>query len=179
MTAVIAYSRRLLLREFVREDIEWLDSLMSDPRVMRYSVSGPLSRAKSQERLEHIRQSYKVHGAGLYAVILRTSGECLGYCGFIRQQLPGGAEWEIGYRLLPHYWGLGYATEAARAVRRLGEKQFRFARMISIIDPGNTASIAVARKIGMRYERDTEFHGKEVRIYAWTGPEKALAPETG
>lgn len=63
--------------------------------------------------------------------------------------LPGGVgEVEIGWHLHPDCWGHGYATEAARAVvdRAFG---LGVAEVYAVVRPGNEASMAVCRRLGM------------------------------
>jgi ribosomal-protein-alanine N-acetyltransferase len=78
----------------------------------------------------------------------------------------GQAEVEIGYRLARCAWGQGFATEAAAAVRDYGFGTLCLSRLISIIDPRNVASIRVAEKTGLKYEKDVIFQGFADRVYA-------------
>ena len=73
---------------------------------------------------------------------------------------------EVGYKLAHAYWGLGLATEAACACRDWGFTHLPVPCLISIIDPGNAASIRVAQKNGMQHEKDAEYDGKTCRVYA-------------
>jgi RimJ/RimL family protein N-acetyltransferase len=97
----------------------------------------------------------------------------IGYCGLSR--FPGrcaAGDTEIGFRLARPFWGRGFATEAARAVRDHAFDTLALPRLIAIIDPGNLASIRVAEKIGMRYEKDVSFEGytHPDRLYALERP---------
>jgi len=84
----------------------------------------------------------------------------IGYCGlFFFPDIEGQAEVEIGYRLARSVWGKGYATEAAKAVRDYAFNVLRLERLIAMIDPSNIASIRVAEKIGMHYEKEVMFEG--------------------
>ena len=84
----------------------------------------------------------------------------MGYCGlFFFPDIDGQAEVEIGYRLARAVWGKGYATEAAQAVRNFAFTTLDIKRLIAMIDPSNIASIRVAKKIGMHYEKDVMFEG--------------------
>jgi RimJ/RimL family protein N-acetyltransferase len=73
--------------------------------------------------------------------------------------IAGRPEIELGYRLARLAWGRGYATEAAHAVRDLAFTTLGLKRLIAMIDPANGASIRVAEKIGMQYEKDIVFGG--------------------
>jgi RimJ/RimL family protein N-acetyltransferase len=60
-----------------------------------------------------------------------------------------GPEIEIGWRLIRAAWGQGFATEAARPVLSHALHTLGLRRVIADIDPDNTASIGVARKLGL------------------------------
>jgi RimJ/RimL family protein N-acetyltransferase len=97
--------------------------------------------------------------------------EVIGFCGLSRFSDVGGRpETELGYRLARASWGRGFATEAARAVRDYAFDTLGIPRLISIIDPRNAASIRVAGKTGMRYEKEVTFQGHLVHIYAMERP---------
>ena len=63
-------------------------------------------------------------------------------------------------------WGIGLATEAARACRDYGFRNVGLRRLISIIESENAASIRVAEKTGMTLEKRAVFHKIPVLIYS-------------
>jgi RimJ/RimL family protein N-acetyltransferase len=118
-----------------------------------------------------LQDYYELWGFGLWAVVEKKERQVIGFCGFSRFPDVGGqSETEIGYRLARAYWGRGLATEAAIAVRDFGFQTLCLPRLVAIIDPKNMASIAVAEKVGLRYEKDTIFQEMPVRIYAMSRP---------
>ena len=139
--------------------------VFADPEVMRFG-DGPQSPAWIRAWIERQREGDRREpGHGLWAVVEKRSNTVMGYCGFFRfPDLGGQPEVEIGYRLGRAHWGCGYATEAAIAVRDHGFKALGFARLVSLIDPSNTASIRVAEKAGMVFE-------KEVMLEGYTHPD--------
>jgi RimJ/RimL family protein N-acetyltransferase len=103
-------------------------------------------------------EDYAKWGFGLWAVVEKPSRAVIGYCGLSRFADVGGrAETEVGYRLARAHWGKGFATEAALAVRNYAFDQLAISRLIAIIDPANAASIRIAKKLGMAYEKDVTF----------------------
>ncbi|MBL0044007.1 MAG: GNAT family N-acetyltransferase [Flavobacteriales bacterium] len=56
---------------------------------------------------------YERDGSGLHALELLGTGEFVGLCGLLTQEVDGKMELEIGYHLLPGQWHKGFATEAA------------------------------------------------------------------
>jgi RimJ/RimL family protein N-acetyltransferase len=63
-------------------------------------------------------------------------------------------EVEVGYGLMPEYWGRGLATEIARACVRIGFDQLGLRSLVAITRPVNVASQRVMLKAGLAYERD-------------------------
>ncbi|EPF14111.1 ribosomal-protein-alanine acetyltransferase [Bacillus cereus BAG1O-3] len=109
--------------------------------------------------------SYK-NGLGLFVLIEKETGTRIGHAGLVKQKIDGKEEIEIGYWLLPQYWGKGYAKEAAAAFRDYGFQALRMNKLISLINPNHPASIFVARKTGLSYEKTTSFHGIDVLVYS-------------
>lgn len=54
------------------------------------------------------------------------------------------------------YWGQGLGTEAAQALIQYGFAHLDVSRLICLIDPENQTSERVAKKIGMRFEKEVE-----------------------
>ena len=166
MNKFLIHTERTVLRKFREEDLDDLFQVLRNPEVMRFSLSGPYSREKTSQFIEKCQSDYENRGFGLFAVEYITNRTVIGYCGFYHQFIDGKDEVEIGYRLHPKYWNRGLATETSKAVQDAGFDLYGFKRMISVIEPENTASIRVAEKNGMIYEKDALFKsGVSVRIY--------------
>lgn len=160
-------TERLILRQFNDDDLEAFASLMADPEVMRFSIAGPIKdREKVREYFrERILDHYTKYGYGLYAVIFQPNNCFIGYVGLINQCIDHKNKIELAYRLFPDYWGKGLAIEAARAVCQYAFAKLNVDELISIIDPNNTRSMQVARRMGMTYAQEAIFYGMPVHIY--------------
>jgi len=131
-----------------------------DPEVMRFSDGIKTSEWVQEWLLTCLERYYQTWGFGPYAVVEQHSQRVLGYCGlFFFPELDEQVEVEMGYRLIRSAWGKGYATEAAGAIRDYAFNTLSLRRLIAIIDPSNIASIRVAEKIGMTYEKDIMLEG--------------------
>ena len=139
---------RLTLREFHSEDVDALCLILSDPETMRFYVK-PFDRHGTDEWITRNRLRYTKDGHGLWAMILKSSGELIGDCGLVVQEIDGSNEIEIAYHVRRDHWGQGFATEAACACRDYGFAQLGVSRLVSIIRPENLASRRVAEKNGM------------------------------
>jgi [ribosomal protein S5]-alanine N-acetyltransferase len=149
MNMDILETERLLLREFVSEDVDALAAVLSDPETMRF-YPAPLDRAGVAAWIERNRQRYADHGHGLWAMVLKSSGKVIGDCGLTRQTVDGIDEIEIGYHVRRDLWGRGYAPEAARTCQAYGFGRLGADRLISLIRPENLPSRRVAEKTGLK-----------------------------
>jgi RimJ/RimL family protein N-acetyltransferase len=161
----ILETSRLILRPFREEDLDPLAQLMANPDFMRFSL-GVLSREQTAEFLQKLLGWNRAGLPSQFAVIFRPTGELLGYCGFYHHHVDGTDEIEIGYRLHPHFWNQGLATEGARAVRDHAFRDLNLTRVISLVHPENAPSRRVAEKNGMIQEKETIFRGLPTFVFA-------------
>ena len=166
-------TERLRLHALRGTHREALTRLLGDPKVMRFSLSGPLDAPGVDAWMERHRRRAADPRFGFRAMMRRDGEEFVGICGLLPQRFDEGAGLEIAYRLLPDAWGEGLATEAARACRSYAENEFGTEPLFSFIEPANAPSIAVAERVGLRWMRSIVWWGRVVRIYA-TG-ESALS----
>jgi RimJ/RimL family protein N-acetyltransferase len=102
-------------------------------------------------RFDHHLEHWEKHRFGQLAVEERSTGGVIGWTGpayldFVPDMTD---EVEVGWTLRRPYWGRGLATEAARAALEASVRHIEAERIVSVIDPGNHRSIAVARRLGM------------------------------
>lgn len=172
---MILETPRLYLRHYINEDIHALYPMFSDPETMRFYPSH-FSYQQTQQWIQRNIERYDRDGYGLWAVCLKDTDECIGDCGLIKQHVNGTTEVEVGYHISKEHWSKGYATEAALACKEYGLYQVGLFRLISIIDPGNIASIRVAEKIGFHKEKEAVIFNKNHYIYAFVQATESITP---
>lgn len=147
---------RLRLRRFTPADFDLLLRLNSDEQVMRYA-GGVKTRKQTEELLEsRILRYYTEHpGLGVWATIEQASGDCIGI--HLLNNIQGESFIQVGYLLLPEYWGRGYATEMCRAVLRYGFAELGLPQIVAITDQENVASQHVLRKAGLHRNGERAF----------------------
>jgi RimJ/RimL family protein N-acetyltransferase len=146
-------TERLILREFEARD--WPDVLayQNDPRYLRYYAWEERTAEDVQkfvqtfldQKQERPRTKFQL------AITLRNTNQLIGSCG-IRKASAGAHEGDIGYEVAPSQWGLGYATEAARAMMAFGFTELGLHRISARCVAENVASARVLEKLGMRLE---------------------------
>jgi RimJ/RimL family protein N-acetyltransferase len=161
----ILETTRLVLREFEAADADALALVLSDAETMRHYPAA-YDRAGVGQWIARNRERYGRDGVGLWAMVLKQSGELIGDCGIILQEVEGESLYEIGYHLRRDMWGQGLATEAAIACREWGFQTLEVERLISLIRPENVASRRVAERNGMTVWKEVEWHGLRHYVYA-------------
>jgi len=154
---------RLTLRMFRESDLDAYAAMCADPEVMKYLGSGPMNRSEAWRNMALVLGHWALRGFGLWAVEERASGELVGRVGCWRPE--GWPGMEIGWTLRRSSWGLGFATEAARAALEAALGDLGQSHVVSMIDRGNAASVRVARRLGMRLEGRGELMGHSVDVY--------------
>jgi ribosomal-protein-alanine N-acetyltransferase len=163
---LIAQAERLFLRCFHVADLDAMAAVFGDPEVMRFGP-GPQSRDWVREWLRGcLEDYYRKWGFGLWAVVHKSEHRVIGFCGLTRfDDIDGRPEIEIGYRLARAFWGRGLATEATGAVRDYAFGLLGLPRLVAVMDPRNTASVRVAEKTGLRYEKEVTFRASLRHLY--------------
>ena len=145
---IVIETQRLLLREMTPADRPALCRILQDSEVM-YAYNGPFSDEEVDEWLERQLARYRQWGYGLWAVVLKATGEMIGQCGLTLQQWNGREMLEAGYLFQRSHWHQGYATEAARACMDYAFGTLNSHLVCSIIRDNNLPSQQVALRNGM------------------------------
>ena len=145
---MILETKRLLLRELKKSDFAALCRTLQDRDAM-YAYEHAFSDEEVHQWLARQMRRYREDGFGLWAVILRETGDFIGQCGLTKQPVDNTQVTEIGYLLQRDHWHNGYATEAALVCKDYAFSVLGEQEVYSIIRPENTASIRVAERLGM------------------------------
>lgn len=149
---MILETERLLIRPWRADDRDAFVAMASDPEVMRFVHAGTAySEAEIAEFLARQARQEAELGVCMGAMVEKASGDVVGVAGI--QPLGTTGDMEIGWWVRRDRWRRGYATEAGRAAMRHVLDALGRTRVIAIIDPGNISSVAVAARLGMRYDR--------------------------
>lgn len=155
--APVVQTERLVLRGHRLDDLPACLALWSAPEVTRFIGGRPNSEEEVWARLLRYVGHWRLMGFGFWLIEERSSGSVIGEAGladFKRDlELSFGSTPEMGWVLAPSAHGMGYATEAVRAVLAWAGTHLASPRTGCMIHPDNAASIRVAERCG--YE---EFH---------------------
>ncbi len=161
---VILETKRLFLREMNDKDYDALYAVLSDPENMQY-YPYRFDEEKVRDWIHKNMDRYRLDGFGLWAVCLKDTGEVIGDCGLTIQNINKVWLPEIGYHIRRNCQHMGYATEAAMAVRDWAFANTDHQSLYSYCKSANTPSIKTAQSIGMHYDKEyKDESGSLVRV---------------
>lgn len=168
-SSMILDTPRMRLRCWEQADRDAFAAMHADPEVM-HDYGGPISRCESDAKLDRYAATYRQRGFCRWAI---ESRECafLGYVGIMpsRPDHPIGSHVDIGWRLMRHAWGHGYATEAAHAALDDAFIRVGLAEVIAYTAPDNLRSQAVMTRLQMQRDPSRDFTADYDSIKAWRG----------
>lgn len=157
---------RIYLEKFTSdEDFEYYFSLVSNEKVMAMVTERaiPLDEARSNFKL--LLEKNKRHKEfGIFKVFETSTNSFIGL-GKMAVDKDKPDEAELGYLLLPEFWGKGYGSEIARLLLEKARESKVLRRITAIIDPKNTASKKILLNNGFISEKICEIDGLPGEIF--------------
>jgi len=157
-------TERMLLRRVTLDDAGFMLSIWNDPAFIRnVGDRGIRSIEEAEAALqEGAFRLYKEYGYGPYCMSLKKDGTLVGICGLFRRDNLDDPD--IGFGVLPDYCGKGLAGEAAEAVITHARDDLAIEVLTAIVSPGNSVSIGLIEKLGLKFERGITMPGEEDEI---------------
>ena len=167
-------TERLTFRLLKQSDFDaWLP-LFDNKDAARFLA---MDSSKTKQELcefwfEKVFNRYQNDLGGMNVLIEKSTGNLIGQCGLLVQDIDNKIRLEVGYSILPKYWGEGFATEAAIKCKVYAFDHNYSETIISIIHPENIASEKVALKNGMSLTKQVLFHDMPANIFEVKKPLK-------
>lgn len=163
MTTSIVESQRLYLRQWQASDFAIFAAMNADADVMRY-FPNPLSATVSDKIAKKCQTLIEQNGWGFWAVSRKNGSEknndFIGMVGLntVQADMPFAPAVEIAWRLHKDYWGLGYATEAARAALKFAFNELALDEVVAFTAVINQRSQLIMQRIGMTDTQENFYH---------------------
>lgn len=146
-------TQRLGFSRWVPQDGSFARALWGDPAVTRFiAADGAMSDGQVQARLDAEIDGQTAHGMQYWPVFDLADGAFVGCCG-LRPYPAADGVLELGFHLLPAYWGRGLAVEAALAAMDYAMEVLGAKGLFAGHHPDNAGSARVLEKLGFRYLR--------------------------
>ena len=149
---IILETERLILREVVAADANFMQELVNDPNWITYiGQRNVFSLADATEFIRtRFEETYRSKGIGLWLVEQKSTGVSIGICGLVDR--PALDDIDLGYAFLPRFRSSGFAFEAAQACLTFGREKLQLTRIVAITSPENKPSCSLLEKLGFHAE---------------------------
>ncbi|MTT31412.1 GNAT family N-acetyltransferase [Terrilactibacillus sp. BCM23-1] len=145
-------TKRLLLRKMKPSDSGSLFKIWSDPEVTKYmNIDKFTEETQAKEMISLLDKLSKKNKAIRYSIIELKSNKIVGSCGYNILDFEN-TNTEIGYEIDKDYWGKGYAPEAITCLINYAFNELKLSRIEAKVEPENTNSIKVLKKLNFTYE---------------------------
>jgi RimJ/RimL family protein N-acetyltransferase len=161
---LIIETERLRLRRLTVADAPFMLRLLNEPSFIK-NIGDRNVRTMEDARAyieDFPLASYAEFGFGPYFTEERTTKAGIGICGL--RQRPAFDAPDIGYALLPEYWGRGYAYEASVALMSFAKSNLGIARMLGFVNPDNVPSIRLLEKLGFTYSGKVSLNNESDQV---------------
>jgi len=143
---------RLIFRQFNKNDAAPFFKIRSNGQVMKFMDSIFLkSEAEALKLIKTILLDFKEKRGVTWAIVDKKENKIIGTFGFwrlVRQHCFA----EIGFSLLPEFWGRGIMTETFETLMEFGFKKIQLHRIEANVNPGNENSIKILERVGFKKE---------------------------
>ncbi|WP_460253478.1 GNAT family N-acetyltransferase [Acidiphilium sp. MT5] len=148
---------RLILRSPLSGDLQNLHNhVLSDPDVMKMAFAGVTLSFGQSKQFFDTNFDHDHSGRKLGILIERETEMFVGIAGLLPCNVLNSPEYECGFVLRRSVWGRGYATEIARRQVEYGLSELHLDRVLAQVAPRNQGSVAVLKKIGMKFHKSVQ-----------------------
>ena len=148
---LIAESERLIIKHLTEEDAAFILDIYNTEGFLQYIGDRNIRSLQDAKQflIDSPLKMYREKGISLYRVDLKETNTPIGLSGLIKRDTL--QEIDLGYAFLPAYFGKGYALESANLVLDYAKNTLGLERVLAITQADNKSSIALLKKLGMKY----------------------------
>ena len=162
---IIVETDRLIIREFEVDDVLSLYKIESDPRIIEFIPWSKLSNLnETRKQINKYISSYKKNKLNSWAVVIKETKEAIGITQLIYSNKIKGVE--IGTKISPDYWSMGYASELSKAIVDYGLNKLGIDEIIAVTDINNAGAIKSLINMGMTLKKYGYYNGAEAVFYS-------------
>ena len=138
----------IYLDKMLPQDFEAFFTLTGKKQVMELITGRALTREESLAKFNSLLKNNRLHESlGSFIVMDGTDSTMLGFAKLeITEEDRNNAE--LGFMLLPEFWGRGYGREIAEQLMGIAESHPGLNRVYANIDPDNMASRKILLRMG-------------------------------
>lgn len=139
-------TERLTLRPLTLDDAAWFAGYAGAPEVARMTGSVTTGISEMEAEFWIIRNLARQERGLANIYVMEHQGERIGMIDLFKRSEDSALE--IGYSLVPEYWGHGYMYEACEAIIEEARASLGATRIVAGVFIDNPASLRLLRKLG-------------------------------
>ncbi len=149
----------LRLQKFNSQDFDDYFRLVSDAKVMAMITERSIPADEARQDFDDLLAANEIHpDLGQFRILDEQTSDFIGLAKLaVSAENPETAE--LGYMLLPQYWGQGIGSKLARMLIRMAEEQAGITTLFAIIDPANIPSRKILTNQGFVSRELKDFDG--------------------
>ena len=148
-------SSRLIFSKFAKQDLPDYLSLVTDVELMKFIHNGAMSELDAKARFEVVVANNQDSPLlGFWAARSKESNVLIG---FVKIAEFEGDKVEVGYAVIPAFWGNGYASEMLQAMIDFCSHHFSEVPLYGLVQSENLVSIKLLEKFQFhQYKAETQ-----------------------
>ncbi len=155
---------KLLLEKFTAHDFDKYYALVCNEQVMAQITERAIPYDEAVKEFQALLTNNTVHERlGHFKLLEGSTGTFLGL-GKLEVTEKTASSAELGYILLPQFWGKGLGTAAANQLIEMARSENQLERLTAIIDPANVASRKILTNHGFISRRFFDYEGLPRRV---------------
>ncbi len=161
---IILETERLLHRRLEEKDVETIINFRSDADVSKF-IGGEKAQSRefNESRMEFYLDCWEKYGFGFAMMIIKETGEEIGWSGL--QPLEKTGEIEVGYGFIKKYWKQGFGFETAQGWLKYGFENTELDKIVAVAAPENFGSWRIMEKCGMTRDGIARHYDSDVFHY--------------
>ena len=164
--SILIETPRLRMRQFTMDDVEAVYEFSTNESVTCFT--GDVGFIQTRQDAEHVIRDiwiaeYEKYGYARYALIHKEENRVIGFCGLKYEPELGSPD--IGYRMLPDYWGKGLGTEACQAILNYAKEVLGLGKIVAEVVIENIASNQILQKLGFIHKNTYLKKGFSIHYY--------------
>lgn len=153
---------RLHLRKLTPVDAPFILELVNTAGWLKFI--GDRNIHSLEDALNYIERINSNPNIKYRVTVLNDTGNAIGLVTFIKREYLDHPD--IGFAFLPAFGKQGYATEASQVVLNDLLQQGIYTTILATTIPGNSASVHLLKKLGLRFSRQINYEGTDLHVYS-------------
>ena len=150
---------KVKLEKFTKSDFDQYFQLVNNEKVMEMITERAIGLEEAKRDFKKLIVNNELQPKlGNFKILNPETGEFLGLAKLEIKE-SGSEEAELGYMVLPQYWGKGIAGTVGKELIELGKEKTSIKRIFAIIDPKNIPSRKILIKNGFYSKEFKNFDG--------------------